>query len=48
MKLNKAKCNFLPLGWGTSKYKYRLGETGWCSPKEKDLRVLGNEELPMT
>jgi len=48
MKLNKANCKVLHLGWENSKHKYRLSRE-WLesSPEEKDLEVSVNEKLNM-
>jgi len=49
MKLNKAKCKVLRMGWGNPKHKYRL-DREWIvsSHKEEDLGVLVNEKLGVT
>ena len=47
MKVNKAMCQVLHLGWGNPKNKYRLGREFAQSNPEKDLRVLVDEKLYM-
>ncbi|KAJ7410394.1 rna-directed dna polymerase from mobile element jockey-like [Pitangus sulphuratus] len=49
MRLNKAKCKILHLGWSNPKYKCRLdGKWTESSPEVKDLRVLVEKELSMS
>ncbi|KAK4821751.1 LOW QUALITY PROTEIN: hypothetical protein QYF61_000812 [Mycteria americana] len=49
VKINKAKCKIVHLGWGHPKQGYRLGDAGIeSSPVEKDLRVLVDAKLNMS
>lgn len=45
MKFNRAKCQILQLGHGSSKHKYRMGGE-WIenSPAKKNLRVLVHDQ----
>lgn len=48
MKFNKVKWKAQHLGWGNAKYQYSLGGEGsWCSPAEKKLGTVVNENLDM-
>ncbi|GAB0193935.1 hypothetical protein GRJ2_001858800 [Grus japonensis] len=49
MKFTTAKGKVLHMGWGNPKHNYRLGRE-WIesSPEEKDLGVLGGNNLNMT
>ncbi|GAB0192650.1 mitochondrial enolase superfamily member 1 [Grus japonensis] len=48
MKVNKAKCKLLHMGWGDPQYQYRLGdELVESSPADKNVGIPVDEKLDM-